>query len=140
MAEIQLQRHQGKALFLGLPDQFLDLPFVHQQLPVPERIHVEPVPVFIGADVEVVQVHLAGFGHCRIGILQVGLALTEGFHLRAGEHDAGFIGFVDVVVMPGFPVFCDYPLVDESVNSERQFLPLPQNPAYPAHPAAHCAS
>lgn len=71
------QRNQRIAFFTGLAEQSQDFCFVHQQFAVAARFAIEPVALFVGADVGADQKQFAVF-HFGVGVGQVGPTAPEG--------------------------------------------------------------
>src|SRR5262249_5567470 len=101
--EVQAGRNQREALLLSLSDQLADFVLVDKQLTGPERGVVEDVAVIVGTDVSIQKPELAVLDQ-TVGILEVGLASPDGFHLRPSQNDAGLKFFEQEVVMRRDPI------------------------------------
>ena len=77
---------------------------MHQELPGAKGVLVENIPLLIGADMHPDDLHLSVFDQAE-GILQVHIALTDGFDLGTGQRDARFIAVLDKIIMERLAVF-----------------------------------
>ena len=77
---------------------------MHQQAALPQRVLVENIAFFIGADVHPNDRHLSVLDVAE-GVLQIHMALADGFDLGAGQFDAGLIFFLNEVVVVRLAVF-----------------------------------
>src|SRR6266511_1045404 len=100
--EVQPQRHQGEAALGDLAGELVDLPAVQQQLPRAGRLVALVAGAGVGGDPHV-EDHVAAFDD-GVGVLQRRLALPQGLHLAAAQHDAGLDGLDDLVVVAGTAV------------------------------------
>ena len=71
---------------------------MHQQAAGADRVPVEDIALLIGADVHPVDQHLAVLDD-TVGILQVDVALADGFDLRAAQLEASLEFFLYKVVV-----------------------------------------
>jgi hypothetical protein len=76
---------------------------VQQELSDPERIVVSVVGKRVGPDVQLVDKHLAVYNPA-IGVLEVGLAKPQGFHLGSRKNQPGLELVYDKEIKPGFTV------------------------------------
>src|SRR5690606_31463671 len=97
VAKVDIQRDQGVSLLPGQADQLADLLLVEKQLSRPRRIGVETVPLFVGADVHVQEIHFPVLDPGE-AVPQVDPPLANRLDFRPGEHDAGLVGFFDVII------------------------------------------
>src|SRR3954447_9274162 len=96
--EVERDRHQGDAALLGLADETQDLGAVQQQLALAARLVVGPGPLGVLRDVHASEPQLA-VADVRVAVDQVRVAGAQRLHLGAGEHQAGLVDVVDVVVV-----------------------------------------
>jgi len=104
--KVERQRYQGVAVPLDVAVEPHDLPLVHEQLALPQRIAVEEVALLVGADVQPDDEKLAVFDGA-IAVLHVHRAGAETLDLGARQGDAGLEGLDDVVIVPGLAVLGD---------------------------------
>ena len=104
---MQVQRHQRIAGALHLADQAGDLGGVQQELAVAGNIRLD-----VGGggdqrrDVRTDQEDLrAPYNHIRF--LDLHAAGPDGLHLPAFQRQPGLDPFLDEIIEPGFPVFCN---------------------------------
>src|SRR5215218_9222900 len=100
--EVQPQRHQGEPALGDLAGELVDLAAVQQQLARPRRLVALVAGVGVGGNLHM-QHHVAALDR-GVGVLQRRLALPQGLHLAAAQHDAGLDGFDDLVVVAGTAV------------------------------------
>ena len=98
MLEIDLERHQGKALLPGLAEQLHDLSLMHQQLARTQRIVIEDISLFIGTDMHILHKNLAIPDDC-IAVLEIGPARPQGLYFRPLQSQTGLIGLMDKEIM-----------------------------------------
>src|SRR5699024_3901263 len=98
--EVHLHRHDGVALLPGPAGELRDLDLVQQELALAPRGVVRPGALHVRRDVGVVHPHLAALD-VAVPVDQGGAALPQRLHLGAGQHDAGFPGLIDEVVVTG---------------------------------------
>ena len=67
---------------------------------------IELVGPGIGAHMRVDQKCLALL-NARVTVLEIGLAIAQRLDLAPEQHQAGFIGFIDEIVVPRLPVDAD---------------------------------
>jgi hypothetical protein len=103
MGEIDLQRNEREPLVLHLSDDLAQLFLVDKKFPSPERINIAVAAVRIRTDVRCLQPELAVSDH-RIAIGDVRLLLAQGLYFCPFEHDPGFVGLDDSVLVSGFTV------------------------------------
>lgn len=96
--EVDLGRHQGQTAFIDFACQFDDLFVVQKQFAHSGRVMIFAAGLLIGADVHVADEHFAVLDAAK-GFLEIDLALPQGFDLGAGQHQSGFIDFIDEVVV-----------------------------------------
>jgi hypothetical protein len=108
--EVHFKRDQGQALFGGAVGEFFHLAAVHEELARPLGDVVEAVGLDILGDVAA---HEPDFVllDARVSFLQRKATGAEAFHFAADEHDAAFQRFDDFVLVAGFAVEGDEPLV-----------------------------
>jgi len=104
--EVNLQRHDCVPLGRHLPCYLVDFIFVQEELPDPQRILVEDISFFVGADVHVVDVQLPIF-HADEGLLDAAFSHSEGFYFCSVKHDAGLKGVFYKVIKSCLFVVCD---------------------------------
>ena len=80
LLEVDLEGYDGVPLLVCLGKQAIDLAFVEQEFSRAQRFVVVVVGKRVGADVHLVQKHLAVFD-LGVGVLQVGLAHSQGLDL-----------------------------------------------------------
>lgn len=104
--QVELCRDQREPLLANLAQQLIDFLPVQQKLTTPHRFVVLAVAMRVLANVSI---HEPSFPTYDIGIalFELYLAGTGGLYLRAGEDDAGLIGFQQEVVMPGLAIVAD---------------------------------
>src|SRR5947209_7173995 len=107
LVEIDLQRHDGAALALDGADQHVDLALVQQQLARPLALVIEAVAGGVFGDVGIDQPGLAAILR-DVGFGDRAAAAAQGFHLGAGQRDAGLHGLLDEVVVPRLAVLGHY--------------------------------
>ena len=98
--KVYAQGHQRQTLLLDLADQPVDLAPVEETLSFSERIVIFPIAVSIGTDVAANEPDLASL-HPRVGLPEIGLAVSEGFHLRSEEGEPDLVDLQDLVVVKG---------------------------------------
>ena len=79
---------------------FLESMPMEQQLAPPERVVVLAVAHLVGADVHLDDPSLV-VPDFPVGITQVDPAVAQGLHLGAQQHQSGFPGILDLVLVPG---------------------------------------
>lgn len=87
--EINLGRHKGQPLFIDLLDQLVDLVAIEQKLARAQRLMVFAIPLFVGADVHVVDKHLA-VANAAVGFLDAHLPHADRLDLGPLESQARF--------------------------------------------------
>lgn len=118
LVEINTQRYKGKPALLSLPKQSPDLTFMEEELPAMLGIISPIAALTILADMNIIEEHLTVFHPC-VTILKTDFAFSEGLHLHALQHNTGFIGIDNVVIVPRPSICCNIS------NSTSQF---PANP------------
>ena len=93
-------------LLADLPVQRVDLLRAQEQLAVAVRVVVGVARAVVARDVRPHEPGLA-VADVRVGALEVGPALPERLHLRAGQDQAGLEPLEQVVLVPGPPVVRD---------------------------------
>lgn len=101
--EIEGEGDQRVTVALGQHLQLGDLALVHEQLAYTQRIFIEDIALFIGADMASVEEELTVFDNAE-AILQIDCALAQGFDLCAEELNACFVSILDKIVVPGLAV------------------------------------
>src|SRR5262245_466272 len=131
--EVHAHRDERHPFLDRLAGELANLLAVQQELPPAQRLVLRVAAMPVGADVHVVEEHLA--------VLEPGKAVTEvhasfadRLDLGAEQHDAGFVGIEDVEIVVGLAVFRDVGLRELSLR----FLFC--HPALPAPPALPCLS
>ena len=89
VAEVNSQRYEGQTLLIGLSSQFFNLSLAEKEFPRPERPMIEWPPGKILADMAIEEPNLAAPDQA-IGIPQIRLALSKGFHPGAEQHHTRF--------------------------------------------------
>lgn len=102
--EIEHQGYKGVALFIYFCVEFFNFIPVQQQFAGAKGIVVAIVGMAVGTDVHLVNKNLTVF-YPGIGVLQVGPSRPQGFDLAALQHNSGFIGVLDKIIVPCFSVF-----------------------------------
>ena len=98
LLEIDLGRDQRESLLFSLADQLVDLNMMQQQLAHPGRIVVLPVTEGVFGDVHVVDEHLAVLNAAE-RFLEIHLAVADRLDLGSGQHNAGFKGLLDIIIV-----------------------------------------
>ena len=80
--EVHSQRNEGKALLSHEALQLHDLPLMHEQLAVTQRLTVEDITVLIGANVNTNRKQFAVL-NATVGVLEVDTTRTDGLDLGA---------------------------------------------------------
>src|SRR5450759_275347 len=84
---------------------------------------IRVVAVVIGADVAVEEPEFAVFEQ-PVGVLEIGRAGTDGFHLGSGENDSGLEFFEQEIVVTRVPVYSGIPLSGGGGLAARILLPI----------------
>src|SRR5512137_198448 len=98
VADEDARRDESEAALLRLAGQALDLAPVEQELALAERVMVEDVGRFVGADMALDQEHLAR-ADLGVALLERDPAGPDRFHLAPDEGQAGFEGLEDDVIV-----------------------------------------
>ena len=101
--EVQRQGNEAVAVPLDIAEQLQDLPLVHQQLPLAQRVPVKDVSLFIGGNMHPDHKQLAVLDGA-VAVLQVDRTGAKAFDLGARQGQAAFIGFLHEIVVPGLAV------------------------------------
>ena len=105
--EVEFEGDDGEAVFVDFGVEFFDLFFVQEEFARGAFVTGE---VGVGgiepSDMGVHEVELT-FDEAAEGIVEVGAFSTESFDLGTLQHDPGFEGFEDLIVVAGFFVLGD---------------------------------
>jgi len=96
--KVELNRNQRIPPLLHFANEALDLLFVKEEFPRPQRIVIQSVSLGIRADMSIDKEDLAPFD-ITVTIPQVDLSLPQGFDLRPEQADPGLVRLFDKVVM-----------------------------------------
>ena len=101
--QVHLGGNKGQSFFARLPQEFVDLRAVQQQLAPAGRLVILAIAVRVLADVRVEQ---PGFvtRHFREAVLELNPAALGSFHFGSGKSDAGFEAFEQMVIMSGMSI------------------------------------
>ena len=81
----------------------VDLFFVEQEFSGPDGVMVHDIPMGVRADMAI-QEEDFGILYYDITVFEIGLAVTQGFDLSAGEQDACLKGLFNGIVVKGLSV------------------------------------
>src|SRR5208282_6009450 len=81
------------------------------------------VAVVVGAHVAVEEPEFAVFDQA-VGVLEIGRASADRFHLGAGEHDSGLEFFEQEIVVAGVPVYSGILFAGSGGLAARILLPI----------------
>src|SRR5271166_1257086 len=98
VAEVNPQGNYGETFRFGTARKLVDFAFMQEQLAVSKRFMIPRTAGHILGDVGVGEIGTAGL-EVHIGVANVGLALTQGFHFGAVQHETGFQLLQDKVVI-----------------------------------------
>src|SRR6185295_9584110 len=135
--EVDAQRHERHPALDRLADQLANLALVQQQLAAAQRLVVGVAAVAVGADVDVVEEHLAVLDP-RVAVAQVDAAFADRLHLGAEQHQPRLEGLEQVIVVEGLAVFRDAGLRFLALGSLSHEHPLARG-APPAAPRRSCS-
>ena len=96
--QINGERNDGVAVELDLGGQPLDLTLVHEQAARADRVLIEDVALFIGADMHLPHPELSVL-HAAPGVLEVQGAKPDGLDLRAEQLNARLEALLDEIFM-----------------------------------------
>jgi len=132
--EIQAKGYEGKASLLGLSQEAVYLAAVKEKFSGPPGVNIEPVALLIGAYMDIVKPEFPA-ARLRKTVANVGGGGANRLDLCASKGQAGFNGLLDLIFVPGPPVYghdleivivhCrgDYSLPGRCVNLSRRSRP-----------------
>ena len=101
----KIEREGNKRIAL-LTDERMELQdflLMHEQLAFTERVAVEDISLFIGADVDSRREDLGVF-NITVGILQIHASLTQALDLGAEERDTRLVSILHEEIVAGFSI------------------------------------
>lgn len=104
--KIKRERNQGVSLLLNKSEKSEDFSFVKEQTSRTNGVFVENVTLFVRRDMHITDEELA-VGDIAPAILEIYGALAQRFDLSTVKFDAGFIGFLDEILMSYLTVDSD---------------------------------
>ena len=106
--EVHLDRHDGEWLGLGFVDETDQFVVMHEQFALTVGVvAAETDGVCPWRDVRLEEPQFAVI-HSRVRLGDLGVALTQGLHLRTGQHQAALEGLDDLVVVAGATIRGDH--------------------------------
>jgi len=105
--EIQGEGNKCVAIPFDVAQQTHDLFFVHEQLAFTQRIAIEDVALFVGADVHADDEHLT-VNDLTERVLEIDRTASQALDLGTHQRDSALKGLVHEIVVTRFAVKCDY--------------------------------
>ena len=117
--KIQREGNQRASVALDAAKQAHDLFFVHEQLALAQRIAVEYVALFVGADMHTDDPHLT-VDDLAEGIFEIDRAASQALDLGAYQRNTALKGLVHEIVVTRLAVYGDY-LCSRLIHIETSF-------------------